>query len=84
MTDEQRQQRLRYHMYETNEGIREHAERIVDLEELCEDVIRLLNIFCNREDDDGCDCPMWPDKNSQCMLRDVEDRARELEVEADE
>ena len=34
MTDEQRAERLRYHMYESNEGIREHAERIVAPEEL--------------------------------------------------
>ena len=34
MTDEQRAERLRYHMYESNEGILEHAERIVALEEL--------------------------------------------------
>ena len=37
MTDEQRAERLRYHMYESNEGITQHAERIVALEELvCE------------------------------------------------
>ena len=40
MTDEQRAERLRYHMYETNEGIREHAERIVALEELVGDILR--------------------------------------------
>lgn len=34
MTDEQRAKRLHYHMYETCEGIQEHAERIVKLEEL--------------------------------------------------
>jgi hypothetical protein len=45
MTDEQRQARLRHHMYETCEGIAEHAERIVALEELVADYIR----------DCGCD-----------------------------
>ncbi len=35
MTDEERRQRIHYHMYTTNEGIAEHAERIVALEELC-------------------------------------------------
>ena len=39
MTDEQRQTRLRHHMYETCEGIAEHAERIVALEELVADLI---------------------------------------------
>jgi hypothetical protein len=33
MTDEQRKARLHHHMYETCEGIAEHAERIVRLEE---------------------------------------------------
>lgn len=42
MTDEQRQQRIHHHMYETCEGIAEHAERIVKLEELCEMMWRLL------------------------------------------
>ena len=34
MTDQQRAARLHYHIYETCEGIQEHAERIVALEEL--------------------------------------------------
>jgi hypothetical protein len=38
MTDEQRVERIRYHLYESNEGIQEHAERIVALEELCLDM----------------------------------------------
>ncbi len=42
MTDEQRAKRVHYHMYETCEGIREHAERIVKLEELCADLYRSL------------------------------------------
>ena len=33
MTDEQRAKRIHHHMYETCEGIAEHAERIVRLEE---------------------------------------------------
>ena len=33
MTPEQRAQRIHHHMYETCEGIAEHAERIVALEE---------------------------------------------------
>lgn len=38
MTDEERQERLRHHMYDTNEGIREQSERIVKLEELVADM----------------------------------------------
>ncbi len=40
MNDEERQQRIHHHMYETCEGIAEHAERIVALEELCADMWR--------------------------------------------
>ena len=42
MTDEQRKERLNYHMYTTCETPAEHAERIVKLEELCADMWRLL------------------------------------------
>ena len=37
MTDEPRAARIHYHMYESLEGIQEHAERIVELEELLTD-----------------------------------------------
>ena len=38
MTEEQRAERIHHHLYETCEGIREHAERIVRLEELISDI----------------------------------------------
>ena len=38
MTDEQRAKRLHYHMYDSLEGIEDHANRIVDLEELVQDM----------------------------------------------
>ena len=34
MTEDERKQRIHYHEYDTLEGIHEHAERIVELEEL--------------------------------------------------
>ena len=40
MTDEERRARIHYHTYTTNEGIAEHAERIVKLEELVQDMWR--------------------------------------------
>lgn len=40
MTDEERKARIHHHMYETCEGIAEHAERIVALEELCADMYK--------------------------------------------
>ena len=42
MTDEQRQARIHHHMYDTCEGIAEHAERIVALEELVYDSLTTL------------------------------------------
>lgn len=48
MTDEQRAKRIHHHMYETCEGIAEHAERIVALEELVADLYQ-----CSRQV--GCD-----------------------------
>ena len=38
MTEEQRQERLYHHQYETNEGIEQQSERIVAMEELVMDV----------------------------------------------
>ena len=37
-SEDRRAERLHYHMYDSCEGIREHAERIVALEELCADM----------------------------------------------
>ena len=37
-------ERIHYHMYETCEGIAEHAERIVALEELVEDMLDCIEI----------------------------------------
>lgn len=48
MTDEQRAERIRYHLYETNEGILEHAERIVALEELVADMWRFTGAACKK------------------------------------
>lgn len=56
MTDEERQQRIHHHMYETCEGIAEHAERIVKLEELCADMWMCICegewdcLYCPRRD----------------------------------
>lgn len=41
MTDEQRAERLHYHMYDSLEGIEDHAKRIVALEEL---VVNIWNV----------------------------------------
>lgn len=40
MTEEEKAKRIHYHEYESCEGIEEHAERIVDLESICEDMLK--------------------------------------------
>lgn len=70
MTPDQRAKRLHYHLYESLEGITEHAERIVKLEELVSDM--WLHSYCSiaktREDDER-------------HIEDVIDRMQELGIE---
>jgi hypothetical protein len=61
MTDEQRQKRIHHHMYETCEGIAEHAERIVALEELCAALYRCADAGKPCET-----CPLY-DGDGGCM-----------------
>ena len=69
MTDEQRQERLNYHMYTTCETPAEHAERIVALEELVAQAheCKIYGGFCD-----------WCYKNKGCCP--VERRMDELGV----
>lgn len=66
-------ERVYHHMYETLEGIKEHAERIASLEELVQDM--WAHSYCSivetREDDDQ-------------HIDDVINRMRELGVEVDD
>ena len=62
-------ERVYHHMYETNEGIAEHAERIASLEELVRDV---WHLFTEHGAVHPCDLP---------VVDAVRDRMRELEVE---
>lgn len=66
-------ERIHYHMYETCEGIAEHAERIVALEEL----LRELWVSCPVHDTD-CDVCKHKGGSSGCELYD---RMRELGIE---
>jgi len=61
-------ERVYHHMYETNEGIAEHAERIASLEELVRDV---WHLFTEHGAVHPCDLP---------VVDAVRDRMRELEV----
>ena len=57
MTDEERKARVHYHMYETCEGIAEHAERIVRLEEenaKLRELVRNLYACALRTECDEC------------------------------
>ena len=82
MTAEHRADRIWHHEMETCEGIREHAERIVKLEELCADMWALSNMRCR-------DCDRWVQlsvnvgtcRDHYCVRRrEIEDRMRSREV----
>lgn len=77
MTDEQRAERLRYHMYDTNEGIREHAERIVALEELVAELHSLAT-------DERVYVRYTGDVEWDRRLDAAENRMRDLGIEVDE
>ena len=51
MTDEQRAERLHWHMYDSCEGIREHAERIVALEELVGELYEIADTYPEERED---------------------------------
>ncbi len=77
MTPEQRAERLRYHMYDTNEGIREHAERIVDLEELVADLFAEYMYLRVRVGHSR----MY--LGHEKRMREIEQRMRDLGIEVD-
>ena len=69
MTDEERKERIHYHMYTTNEGIAEHAERIVALEELCADMWPIARSgFCIDHCAHYVECMQQYDERG-CMLK---------------
>jgi len=81
MTDEQRAKRIHYHMYDTNEGIAEHAERIVALEEL---VMYMMSYHKGRGRCGGCtECPLSNTCEDECFFAEwVDVKAKELGIEA--
>ena len=58
MTPEQRAERIHYHEYKTLEGIHEHAERIVKLEELLSTSIIQTREMCELSKDRCAYCPL--------------------------
>lgn len=77
MTEDERQERIYHHMYETCEGIREQSERIVALEELVGDLYPAIVQLC--ETLPSCTtCPMLRDE--RCWFVVVYDCIKELEV----
>ncbi len=71
------EERVHYHMYVTCEGIAEHAERIVALEELVADYINAACGACVAWSYPYINCPH--NDGGKCMLVD---RARKLGIEA--
>lgn len=76
MTDEERKARIYHHMYETCEGIAEHAERIVALEEL---VQHMYVCICHHEWGGNVCCENCPLDNNTGDC-DYNRRMDELEV----
>ena len=75
----------------TNSELRIEAERLCDenelLRELIGDMHVLLQHCCDETDMSECfgqasRCAMWSDPNDDCDLRKIEDRMRELGIEA--
>lgn len=81
MTDEQRAQRIHHHMYDTNEGIAEHAERIVALEELVAEMYEAVKCCCGEcwfgYGNNPAKC-----ENENCGYRKEYVAMRELGIEA--
>ena len=83
MTPEQRADRIWHHEMETCEGIHEHAERIVRLEELCADLWHTYDqLDLCRACQDVEECDLGPaDEFFPCTMREpYEKRLRELEA----
>lgn len=85
MTDEQRAKRIHHHMYETCEGIAEHAERIVRLEEENAKLRELVS-WMYRLMDESCAVqhPYAPEPIRYDTLIDVYEKLRELGIEMTE
>lgn len=77
MTDEQRAERIHHHQY-SGEGIVEHCERIVALEELVADILPFVEFSCG-------ECCRWYGKCDIATCHAYEyarERAGELGIEA--
>lgn len=83
-------ERVRHHLYETNEGILEHAERIASLEELVLDMwqtMSILNVCCVNEYDEPMSCGTTCDQYGQVGNRIIgctlQHRMHELGLEVE-
>lgn len=68
-------ERVYHHMYETNEGIAEHAERIASLEELVRWMYDCMDESC------AVQHPYAPTPINYDQLMQAQARARELGIE---
>lgn len=80
MTEDERQERIYHHLYETCEGIAQQTERIVTLEELVAELYRFADFGCEQRA--SCEgCPMFGDQYDEpCGLSAAYRSIRELEV----
>ena len=72
------EERVHHHMYDTCEGIAEHAERIVALEELVRDMMQAW-WACDNER-----CPRHDERCEKGQYCAFDERAKELGIEVDE
>lgn len=72
------EERVHHHIYETCEGIQEHAERIVGLEELVADLNRACGAMCERTRCDDC---VLMTATEGCGLNQLQDRTLALGIE---
>lgn len=89
MTDEERRARVHYHEYESLEGIAEHAERIVALEELCQEMLPYVADACPGECLYREECQRKADRETgglpaTCVAYDhIRGKLSKLDVEVD-
>ena len=79
LTEQQRDERLHYHMYESLEGIREQSERIVELEDIAVGLYNGADAFCSRVVVTCDRCP-FKAEGTPCNLTKAYSRLREMGV----
>lgn len=59
-------------------------EEYSELLRLVRDMHAALQACCEAQDEHGMGCPMWPSRERECDLRDIEARMRKLGIQDSE